>query len=251
MKIGVIDYGVGNIANVMRCLEHIDIPCEITRIFYADEVEKCDKLILPGVGAFGIAMQNLKARDFDKAVLDFAKSGRYILGICLGMQLLFTRSYEFGKHEGLGVIEGEVVKFGDLESSFSTSHTQDLDSDEMCDSHTQKAMTDNDLLGIEDSHSALLFDKANTRHLKIPHIGWNKNLIFQEHEFLKGLDKEFHLYFVHSYHAVCAKKYVLAECEYGVCFPSIVCNNNILGIQPHPERSHKIGFQIMHNFIAL
>lgn len=116
MQIGVVDYGVGNIANVMRCLEYVARTESIKRVSTHKDIQACDKIILPGVGAFGSAMEHLTERDLDKSLCEYAKSGRYMLGICLGMQLLFEKSYEFGKYKGLGLVEGFVAPFGSRES---------------------------------------------------------------------------------------------------------------------------------------
>lgn len=116
MQIGVVDYGVGNIANVMRCLEYVARTESIKRVSTHKDIQACDKIILPGVGAFGSAMEHLIERDLDKSLHEYAKSGRYMLGICLGMQLLFEKSYEFGEHKGLGLVEGFVAPFGSRES---------------------------------------------------------------------------------------------------------------------------------------
>ncbi len=77
----------------------------------ADKLKEYDKLILPGVGAFGDAIKHLKSSNLDKSIVEFAKTGKPILGVCLGMQLLLSKSYEFGQYTGLGLIEGEVVAF--------------------------------------------------------------------------------------------------------------------------------------------
>ncbi|WP_317398346.1 imidazole glycerol phosphate synthase subunit HisH, partial [Helicobacter bilis] len=116
MQIGVVDYGVGNIANVMRCLEYVARTETIKRVSTHKDIQACDKIILPGVGAFGSAMEHLSARDLDKSLCEYAKSGRYMLGICLGMQLLFEKSYEFGEYKGLGLVEGFVAPFGSKDS---------------------------------------------------------------------------------------------------------------------------------------
>jgi len=171
-----------------------------------DKLKEYDKLILPGVGAYGDAMAHLKVNAMDEAVKAYAKSGNYMLGICLGMQLLFDSSEEFGLHEGLGLIEGKVV-------AFDTSRF---------------------------SHD-----------LKVPHMGWNR-MFTKEHALFEGMDQEHYLYFVHSFHAVCSNaNNVIGETEYGYRFASAVQNENILGIQPHPEKSHKNGLAILKNFINL
>jgi glutamine amidotransferase len=165
-----------------------------------------DKLILPGVGAFGDAMEHLRARGMDDAVREYAQSGKYLLGICLGMQLLFDSSEEFGVNEGLGLIKGRVVAFDT--SRFRTP-------------------------------------------LKVPHMGWNR-MFTKEHPLFEGLDEAHYLYFVHSYHALCAHEAdSIGESVYGYRFSSAVANDNVMGIQPHPEKSHQNGLSILKNFIRL
>ncbi len=107
--IGIVDYNMGNLASVINAFEIVgaDIAVESD----PDKLKNYDKLILPGVGAFGDAMEHLKENGMDKAVKEYAKSGKPLLGICLGMQLLFESSEEFGSSQGLGLIEGKVVAF--------------------------------------------------------------------------------------------------------------------------------------------
>ena len=109
MKIGIIDYNMGNLASVKNAFDKIGVKADIIK--KSEDIKKCDKLILPGVGAFGDAMEHLKESGMNEAINDFVKSGKYMLGVCLGMQLLFEKSEEFGENRGLGFIEGEVVYF--------------------------------------------------------------------------------------------------------------------------------------------
>ena len=108
--IGIIDYGAGNIKSVQNALEFVGAKSEL--VSYADRLKSYDKLLLPGVGAFGKAMEQLKSNNLDSAILEFISKGRPFLGIYLGMQLLFDKSYEYGEHKGLGLIGGEVVPLG-------------------------------------------------------------------------------------------------------------------------------------------
>ena len=104
--IAIIDYGVGNLFSLSCSLEHIGLECVITDD--RDVIEKADKIILPGVGAFEDARKLLKKDNLDEFLISQAKSGKPFLGICLGMQLLFDKSFEYGEHEGLGLIKGEI-----------------------------------------------------------------------------------------------------------------------------------------------
>ena len=199
--IAIIDYNMGNLASVQNAFDKIGAKTEIVKD--PDAVEKFDKVILPGVGAFGDAMEHLQKSGMDEAIKSFAKSGKPMLGICLGMQLLLDRSEEFGDHAGLGLIPGEVVHF----------------------------------------------DKTKfPKPLKVPHMGWNELFVKARTPLFKGLPEAFYLYFVHSYHATCDNRYIMGETLYGYTFPSAIFNENIFGLQPHPEKSHKNGLQILKNF---
>ncbi len=202
--IGIVDYNIGNLASVKNAFDLLGEKVVVE----SDPAKLCmyDKLILPGVGAFGDAMEHLQSRGMDEAVREYAVSGKYLLGICLGMQLLFDSSEEFGINEGLGLIKGQVVAF-----DTSRFHTP----------------------------------------LKVPHIGWNR-MFTKEHPLFEGLDKDHYLYFVHSYHALCDNEADgIGESVYGYRFTSAVAHENVMGIQPHPEKSHKNGLKILQNFINL
>jgi len=107
--IGIIDYGMGNLYSLSKALERLGYGYE----FVSDPERLSDfsGLILPGVGAFGDAIANIRELGLEKALQDYAASGKPILGICLGMQLLFGKSEEYGEHIGLGLLSGEAVRF--------------------------------------------------------------------------------------------------------------------------------------------
>ena len=107
--IGIVDYNMGNLASVINAFAKIGV--DATLESDPSKLSQYDKLILPGVGAFGDAMDHLKENGMDEAVKTFAATGKPLLGICLGMQLLFESSEEFGQTEGLGLIPGKVVAF--------------------------------------------------------------------------------------------------------------------------------------------
>jgi glutamine amidotransferase len=202
--IAIVDYNMGNLASVQNAFAKIGAKTVVES--NPQNFKKYEKLILPGVGAFPDAMQHLRERNMIEAIKEFAQSGKYMLGICLGMQLLFESSEEFGSHEGLGLIKGKVVAFDP--SKFSEA-------------------------------------------LKIPHMGWNR-VFTKEHPLFKGLDEQHYLYFVHSYHAVCENEQdIIGKTVYGYEFASAVAHKNVMGIQPHPEKSHKNGLKILENFIKL
>lgn len=107
--IGIIDYHLNNLRSVQKAFEKVGVES-----FISDDpakLEQAEKLVLPGVGAFGQAMENLRSLGLEKVVRHHVESGKPLLGICLGMQLLFTKSFELGEYQGLGFVKGEVVEF--------------------------------------------------------------------------------------------------------------------------------------------
>ncbi len=110
--VAVIDYGVGNLFSLVSSLKAIGVEAIVTGD--ATEIKKCDKIILPGVGAFGDAIEKLRATGLDKVIIEEADNGKDLMGICLGMQLLFQKSYEYGEHEGLGLIKGNIKPIADV-----------------------------------------------------------------------------------------------------------------------------------------
>ncbi len=107
--VAVIDYNMGNLGSVMNAFDKIRAKASL--VSAPEELKKFDRAVLPGVGAFPDAMAHLEKSGMKDAILEFAKSGKPILGTCLGMQLLFDKSYEFSKTKGLGLIDGEVIAF--------------------------------------------------------------------------------------------------------------------------------------------
>ncbi len=105
--IAVVDYGVGNLFSLCSSLKRIGADAVVTSD--GEAIRKADKIILPGVGAFADAAQKLRDSGLDKVILEQAAQGKEIMGICLGMQLLFEKSYEFGEHTGLGLLKGSVI----------------------------------------------------------------------------------------------------------------------------------------------
>ena len=110
LTVGIVDYGVGNHASVRQCLHHLGLRCRVSDD--PSVLDACDLILLPGVGAFRLAMQALQARSLDRFVADQAGRHKPILGICLGMQLLTEASYEDGYTTGLGLVPGETVPLG-------------------------------------------------------------------------------------------------------------------------------------------
>lgn len=117
--IGIIDYGAGNLRNVYNALNRLGYESVITNDI--EVLKNCEKLIIPGVGAFEDGMKGLRENNLISFLNDWVKDGKYLLGICLGMQLLFDKSYEMGEHDGLGFIKGDVVPF-DIPKSYKVPH---------------------------------------------------------------------------------------------------------------------------------
>lgn len=219
--IGIVDYGAGNIRSVMNALSFCGAKFCLARS--PEELLSCDKALLPGVGAFGEAMDKLRASGMDAAIKEFVASGRYFLGICLGMQLLFEQSEEFGARSGLGILPGRVVKFDKTKFNI-----RGAESGERCGQN---------------------FTCAES--LKIPHVGWNSAHFIKHSPINAGLGEFEYLYFVHSYHVLCAREITLASTFYGYEFTSAIWRENVFAFQPHPEKSHDAGIKIIKNFTEL
>ncbi|HEX7056343.1 MAG TPA: imidazole glycerol phosphate synthase subunit HisH [Bacilli bacterium] len=199
MSIAVIDYGMGNLHSVTKAVERLGYDVAVT----SDEsaILAAAAAILPGVGAFGDAMRFLREKNLDATVRKFAATGKPLLGICLGMQLLFAQSEEHGLHEGLRLLPGKVVR----------------------------------LKGAG----------------KVPHMGWNR-LEFHAGSPLLHEVEEGYVYFVHSYKVVPDNPSdLLASTDYCEQVAAIVGRNHVYGMQFHPEKSGRIGMQLLHNFLKL
>ena len=233
--IGIVDYGAGNIRSVMNALSFCGAKFCLARS--PEELLSCDKALLPGVGAFGEAMDRLRASGMDAAIKEFVASGRYFLGICLGMQLLFEQSEEFGARSGLGILPGRVVKFDKTKFNIRGAESG---------SENIKFRSD----GVEASeHGGQNFTCVES--LKIPHVGWNSAHFIKRSPINAGLGEFEYLYFVHSYHVLCEREITLASTFYGYEFASAIWRENVFAFQPHPEKSHDAGIKIIKNFTEL
>ncbi len=108
-NIAIIDYGMGNLKSIYKLFRHLEIDCEITS--KPDIIKNSDGVVLPGVGAFGDAMKNLRDRNLDVLIKNIVNEGKPLLGVCLGLQLLLSKSNEMGEHLGLDIIKGKVIMF--------------------------------------------------------------------------------------------------------------------------------------------
>lgn len=119
--ISIVDYGCGNLFSLSSSLKFLGLDCEVTGDKY--KIKNSDKIILPGVGAFGDAVKKLHDTELFDTIKMCAADGKYILGICLGMQMLFEKSYEYGEYDGLGLINGSVCPLhGDIDTSLKIPH---------------------------------------------------------------------------------------------------------------------------------
>lgn len=109
MNIAIIDYGMGNLRSVQKAFERVG--AEATIVSRPEEIEKANRIVLPGVGAFKDAMAELRRKEFPEPIRQAIQAGKPFLGICLGLQMLFDVSYENGEFQGLGIVPGKVVKF--------------------------------------------------------------------------------------------------------------------------------------------
>ncbi len=201
--IAIIDYGVGNLFSLVSSFKVIGADTVITGD--VEIIKKADKLILPGVGAFGDAIRKLRETALDKVLIEEAKNGKPVMGICLGMQMLFEKSYEYGEYDGLGLLKGEVVPM----------------------------------------------EKRLPKSLKIPHIGWNALIYKKENPIFKYINNGDCVYFVHSYYAEGCDDSLLATAEYGKELTAAVAKGNIYGCQFHPEKSGKVGLNILKAFCEM
>jgi glutamine amidotransferase len=203
-KVCIVDYGLCNLDSVARAIEECGGEPLISH--RPEDLRSCDRVIIPGVGAFGKAVENLRRDGMDEAIgAERERRELPVLGICLGMQLLADASEEGGNFRGLGLISGRVVRL----------------------------------------------QRTSARE-RVPHVGWNEVEIVEPHPLLKGLQTGTNFYFVHSYHFSCARTdNVLAATPYCGRFASIVAHGNVMGVQFHPEKSQKAGFQLLRNFLAV
>ena len=205
----IIDYGVGNLLSISQAVEKCGFKFSIT----SDEktISQASHIILPGVGAFGYAMNELKKRNLDKIIIQSAKKGINILGICLGMQLLFNESSEFGSHKGLELVKGEVIPIPSIDS----------------------------LKNILKIPNIGWYELQETENLEFN----KKNLLFD-------ISYSKFVYFVHSFMCKPTNtKNILAYYDFSeIKIPAIVKKNNIYGCQFHPEKSGEVGLNIINNF---
>lgn len=212
--IAIIDYGMGNLRSVAKALESLGAEVKITAS--PDIIQKASGVVLPGVGAMPDAMKALQKAKVISSIKKAIAEDKPFLGICLGLQLLFETSEEGGGCKGLGIFKGSVPKF-----NFSKLLTSD-----------QRLAT----------------------ALKIPHMGWNTiaKTAGSSIQPLSGIPDNSYVYFVHSYYVKPKDKKIIATTtNYGIEFCSSIAKGNLFACQFHPEKSQKIGLQILSNFVKM
>lgn len=194
--IGIIDYGAGNLHSVKNAFGYLKIKSRIIKM--PKDMLSVERIILPGVGAFGFAVKRLQETGLFDKIVEWLKDGRPFLGICLGLQLLFESSEESNGIKGFGIFKGNIKKF---------------------------------------------------RKYKVPQIGWNCVVLLKSSPLVDFREKPF-FYFLHGYYVDTPEKnLIIGMTEYGVKYPSIVNRENIYGVQFHPEKSGKIGLQLLKNWV--
>ncbi len=188
----IIDYKVGNLASVQRGFDRANIETIISDD--KEVIQNADVLILPGVGAFKDAVNDLRNLGLDTFIINHAKQGKLLIGICLGMQVLYESSEEFGMSKGLGLLKGSVTKID-----------------------TKKVL---------------------------PHMGWNSLTFAKTDPFLNNINEGDYVYFIHTYQAPINDN-VIAYTNYDQDIPAIVRDNNVIGMQFHPEKSGLVGLNLL------
>ena len=220
--IAIIDYGMGNLRSVQKAFETVGHRAIVTRDPRA--IADANRVVLPGVGAFADCMANLEQYGLVEPIRKTIESGKPFLGICLGLQLLFTESEEFGVHKGLGVLPGRVKKFP-----------------------RGPAPDRVPVPGLRKGQAPA--EPEPVPRLKVPHMGWNGVAVQRAAPPLKGVASGEHFYFVHSYYVEPEDRSVVATVtDYGVPFVSSVWRDNIFACQFHPEKSQAAGLRIVKNF---
>ena len=210
--IAIIDYGMGNLHSVQKAIEEVGAVATITH--EEAQIISADKVVLPGVGAMLPAMKQIESLGIAPAIKKFIKQKRPFLGICLGFQLLFEIGFEGGRVTGLGILPGHVIKF------------------------STKPMNNT---------------ATEQSPLKIPHMGWNQIQITRgDCPLFRDIQSPSYVYFCHSYYAQPFHSTAVAATSfYGNDFCASLWQDNIFGVQFHPEKSQAVGLQILKNFVEI
>ena len=195
--VAIIDYGVGNLRSVEKAFAATGHAAVVTGD--EDQLRVAKRLVLPGVGAFAACMKALSDHGLTEFVKERALAGTPLLGVCVGMQMLFEESEEFGTTKGLGLLAGRVRRFA------------------------------NDLV--------------------VPQVGWNQLQPRRAHSLLANVAGGTFFYFVHSYYCEPLDPAVtLGQTDYGIAYASVAAQENLCGVQFHPEKSQAAGLRLLSNF---
>ncbi len=213
IKVAVLDYGMGNLFSVIQACEHVGLTPITTS--ETSEIMTADALILPGVGAFGDAMDNLKKLDLISPIKEFIHSGKPFMGVCLGIQLLFTESEEHGRHKGFDIFSGAVKKFPSQNSEGENVKVPQVGWNTI----NRAGLTE------------IIWEDSPVKRTEIGQF----------------------MYFVHSYYVIPEdQKIVCTETEYeNTTFCSTILANNISAVQYHPEKSADQGLRIYKNWAEI
>jgi glutamine amidotransferase len=209
--IAIVDYGMGNLRSVQKAFEKIGATARVAP--FPRDIANARGIVLPGVGAFGQAMDNLRAIGWVEPLRDACARGVPFIGICLGMQLLFESSEEMGQHKGLGILRGEVKRFT----------------------------------------GSLKVPQMGWNQIHIRANPWTTLRSAQDvSPLLRDVADGSYAFFVHSYYCVPRDaSVILATTDYGIEFASVVGSGHVFGAQFHPEKSQRVGLKMLENFASI
>ena len=213
ISVAVVDYGMGNLRSVAKALEHVAPDARVTVTASASAIAAADRVVVPGQGAMPDCMRELEARGLRDSVIKAAASKPF-LGICIGLQMLFSESEEGDASDstrGLEILPGRVPRF-----------------------------------------PAQAMQVDGGARLKVPHMGWNNvNQCDNTHPLWAGIGDTSRFYFVHSFYVDPANtRLAAATTDYGIRFTSAISRDNIFAVQFHPEKSAQAGLQLLRNFMC-
>ncbi|MCL4426482.1 MAG: imidazole glycerol phosphate synthase subunit HisH [Firmicutes bacterium] len=228
----IVNYGMGNLRSVEKAFGSLGVPTKLTSD--PEEVEKATALVVPGVGAFGQAMQNLREGGLIPVIRAAAEKGKPILGICLGMQILFETGEESPGVQGLGILAGTAPRLPDSKVSSA-------------DPGRFPGTIFSEERGLASSAPS-----GTLERIKIPHVGWNQIRLLAPDPLFEGISDGTFFYFVHSYIVRPADPtLVKAVCRYGSDFPAILRSDDVVACQFHPEKSGAAGLILLRNLIQI
>lgn len=196
LNVGILDFGAGNLFSITNAVERLIHDVVIVKT--PEDFENIDCLIIPGVGSFATAMDELTSRGLTQSILDFSVK-KSILGICLGFQVFASLGYEGTVSGGLNLLNANVKRFN--------------------------------------------------IQLPVPHVGWNSVSIINSSDLFNEIDDNTDFYFTHSYYVDLADETnTVGETDYGIKFTSVIINQNLVGVQFHPEKSGINGLKLLENY---